>query len=155
MLLNCGIGECLVLLESPLGCKEIQPVHPKENQSWIFIGRTDIKAETSILWPHDVKSWLIGKDSDAGKDWRRKKSRLHRMRCWMASATQWTWVWVNSGSRWWTGRPDVLQSISGKDSDMTERLNWTEVYTSGSISPSTFFFFNIVFGILHLSPHYM
>ena len=56
-------------LESPLDCKEIQPVYPKVNQFWIFIGRTDAEAETSILWPPDVKSWLIWKDSDAGKDW--------------------------------------------------------------------------------------
>ena len=57
-------------LESPLDCKEIQPVHPKGNQSWIFIGRTDVEAETPILWPPDAKNWLIGKDPDAGKDWR-------------------------------------------------------------------------------------
>ena len=57
-------------LESPLDCKEIQPVHPKGNQSWIFIGRTDAEAETPILWLPDVKNWFIGKDSDAGKDWR-------------------------------------------------------------------------------------
>ena len=57
-------------LESPLDCKEIQSVHPKGNQSWIFLGRTDAEAETPILWPPDAKSWLIGKDPDAGKDWR-------------------------------------------------------------------------------------
>jgi len=57
-------------LESPLDCKEIQPVHPKGDQSWIFIGRTDAEAETPILWPSDAKSWLIWKDPDAGKDWR-------------------------------------------------------------------------------------
>ena len=56
-------------LESPLNCKEIQPVHSKGNQSWIFIGRTDAEAETPILWPPDVKNWLTGKDPDAGKDW--------------------------------------------------------------------------------------
>ena len=56
--------------ESPLDCKEIQPVHPKGDQSWVFIGRTDVEAETPILWPPDAKSWLIGKDPDAGKDWR-------------------------------------------------------------------------------------
>ena len=56
-------------LESPLDCKEIQPIHPKGNQSWIFIGRTDLEAETPILWPPDVNSWLISKDPDAGKDW--------------------------------------------------------------------------------------
>ena len=57
-------------LESPLDCKEIQPVHPKENQSWVFIRRTDVEAETPILWPHDAKNWLIWKDPDVGKDWR-------------------------------------------------------------------------------------
>ena len=57
-------------LESPLDFKEIQPVHPKGDQSWIFIGRTDAEAEAPILWPPDVKNWLIGKDPDAGKDWR-------------------------------------------------------------------------------------
>ena len=67
-------------LESPLDCKEIQPVHSKGDQSWVFFGRNDAKAETPILWPPDVKSWLIGKDSDAGRDWgRRRRGRL-RMR---------------------------------------------------------------------------
>ena len=56
-------------LESPLDCKEIQPVHPKGDQSWVFIGRTDAEAETPVLWPPDAKSWLIGKDPDAGRDW--------------------------------------------------------------------------------------
>ena len=60
-------------LVSPLDCKEIQPVHSKGDQSWVFIGRTDVKAETPMLWPPDVKSWLIGKDSDAVKDWRREE----------------------------------------------------------------------------------
>ena len=60
-------------LESPLDCKEIQPVHPKGNQPWIFIGRTDAEAETPKLWPPDVKNWLFGKDPDAGKDWRQEE----------------------------------------------------------------------------------
>ena len=60
-------------LESPLDCKEIQPVHPKGNQSWIFIGRTDAEAEALILWPPDAKNWLIGKDPNAGKDWRQEE----------------------------------------------------------------------------------
>ena len=60
-------------LESPLNCKEIQPVHPKGDQSWVFIGRTDVEAETPILWLPDVKNWLIWKDLDAGKDWRQEK----------------------------------------------------------------------------------
>ena len=60
-------------LESPLDCKEIKPVHPKGNQSWLFIGRTDAEAETTILWPPDAKTWLIRKDPDAGKDWRQEE----------------------------------------------------------------------------------
>ena len=63
-------------LKSPLDCKEIQPVHPKGDQSWIFIGRTDAEAETPILWLPDAKNWLIWKDTDAGKDWRREEKRL-------------------------------------------------------------------------------
>ena len=61
------------ILESPLDCKDIHPVHPKGDQSWVFIGRTDAEAETPILWPTDAKNWLIEKDPDAGKDWRREK----------------------------------------------------------------------------------
>ena len=60
-------------LESPLDCKEIQPVHPKGNQSWMFIGKTDVEAETLILWPFDGKNWLTGKNPDAGKDWRQEE----------------------------------------------------------------------------------
>ena len=63
-------------LESPVRCKEIQPVHPKGNQSWIFIGRTDVEAETPIIWPPDGKNWLIGKDPDAGKDWRQEEKGM-------------------------------------------------------------------------------
>ena len=63
-------------LESPLDCKEIQPVHPKGDQSWIFIGRTDAEAETPILWPPDAKSWLIRKDPDVGEDWRQEKKGM-------------------------------------------------------------------------------
>ena len=69
MLLNCGVGGLLSLLDS----KEIQPVHPKGDQSWIFIGITDAEAEAPILWPPDAKNWLIGKDPDAGKDWRQEE----------------------------------------------------------------------------------
>ena len=81
-------------LESSLDCKEIQPVHPKGNHSWIVIGRTDAEAENSILWPPDVTNWLIWKDPDAGKDWRHEEKR-RGWDGWMASPTQWTWVWVS------------------------------------------------------------
>jgi len=74
-------------LESPLDCNKIQPVHPKENQSWIFIGKTDAKAKTPILWPADAKNWHIWKDPDAGKDWRQKKKRQQRMR-WFDGITE-------------------------------------------------------------------
>ena len=63
-------------LESPLDCKEIQPVHPKRNQSWLFIGGTNVETETPILWPPDVKNWLIWKDADAWKDWRQEEKGM-------------------------------------------------------------------------------
>ena len=73
-------------LESPLDCKEIQPVHPRGNQSLIFIGRTDAEAETTILWPFDAKNWFIGKYPDAGKDWRCEEKGRQRMR-WLVGIT--------------------------------------------------------------------
>ena len=91
--------------------KGIQPVHPKGNQSWIFTGRTDAEAETLILWPPDEKNWLIGKDPDAGKRLKVGEGDNRGWDGWMASLTQWTWVWVSSGSWWWTGRPGMLQSM--------------------------------------------
>ena len=112
-------------LESPLDCKEIQPIHPKGNQSWIFIERTDAEAETPILWPPNEKNWFIGKDPDPGKDWRQEEKGMTEEE--MASLTRWTWVWVSCGSWWWTGKPCVLQSIGlqrvGHDS--VTGLNWT------------------------------
>ena len=124
MLLNCSVGEDL---ESPLDFKEIKPVHPKGNQSWIFIGRTD--AEAPILWPPYVKSWLkrrpwcwerlkAGGEGDDG-EWDG----------WMISLTQCTWVWARPASWWSAGKLGVLQSMGLQSqtqlSDWTE-LNWTE-----------------------------
>ena len=78
-------------LQSPLDCKEIQPVHPKGNQSWIFTGRADAEAETPILWPPDAKNWLIGKDPDGGKDWRQEEKGEDRgWDGWMSSPIIWT-----------------------------------------------------------------
>ena len=96
-------------LESPLDCKEIQPVHPKGDQSWISIGRTYAEAETPILWPPYAKSWLIGKDPDAGRDWRQeeKGKKEDEMAVWHHRLNG--HEWVNSGSLWWTGRPGVLR----------------------------------------------
>ena len=92
----------------------------------MFIGRTDFEAETPILWPSDAKNWLIWKDPDAGERLRAGEEADDRgWDGWMASPTQWTWVWVNSGSWWWTGRPGMLQSM-GSQRDTTEWLIWTE-----------------------------
>ena len=111
-------------LESSLDCNDIKPVNLKGNQSWIFIWRTDAEAEAPILWPPDVKSWLIGKDPDAGKDWRQGEKGDNRgWGGWMASETQWTWVW-GSYRKWWrTWKPGVLQSMGCKELDMSEQLN--------------------------------
>ena len=114
-------------LESNLDYKEIQPVHPKGNQSWVFIGRTDVETETPILWPPDAESWLIWKYPDAGKDWEQDEKGMTGWDGWMASPTQWTWVWVDSRSWWWTGRPGMLRFMGSQRVDTTERLNWTEL----------------------------
>ena len=102
-------------LESPMDCKEIEPVNPRGNQPWIFIGRTDAEAEAPILWPPDEKCQLIRKDPDAGRVWGQGKERDDRgWDGWMASLTQWTWVWASSGSWWWTGKPGMLQTMRSR-----------------------------------------
>ena len=105
MILNCGAGQDS--WES-LGQQKIKPVNPKGNQSWIFIGRTNVEAP--ILWSPDMKSWLTGKDPDAGKRLRATGEGDNRgWDGWMASLTWWTWVWANSGRQWGTGKPSMLQ----------------------------------------------
>ena len=102
-------------LESPLDCKEIQPVNPKGNQSWIFIGKTTAEGEIPILWPPDMKNWLLGKDPAAGEDWCWGGEGDDRgWDGWMASPTQWIWVWANSRRWWWTGKPGMLQSMGSQ-----------------------------------------
>ena len=128
-------------LESPLDCKEIKPVNPKGNHSWIFIGRTDAEAETLIIWAPDMKDWLTGKDPDTEKDWRQEEKGKteheiigwhHRLDghefeqaprtggAWWAavygvaqSGTRLKWLSSSSSSKswWWTGKHDVLQSM--------------------------------------------
>ena len=137
MLLNCGDGEDS--WESRLlDCKEIQPVHPRGDQSWVFIGRTDAEAETPILWAPDVRSWLIwklspwcweglgagGEGDDKGWDGG------------MVLPTQRTWIWVNSGSWCWTGRPGILQSMGLQS--WTLLGNWTELNWS---EPANYFYY--------------
>ena len=109
-------------LESLLDCKEIKPVNPKGNHFWIFIGRTDAEAEAPILWPPNAKSWLIRKDPDAGKDWgQEEKETTENGMVRLASLTQWTWVWANSGNWWWTEKPGILQSMRSQ----RVRLDWS------------------------------
>ena len=135
-------------LESPLDSKKIQPVHPKGDQSWVFIGRTDVEAETPILWPPDAKSWLIWKDPDVGKDWgQEKKGDDWGWDGWMASLTHWIWVWVKSGSWWWTGRPHVLGFMGSQrvGHDWATELNWT--YLNGLVVFPTVFNLSLNFAI--------
>ena len=123
-LLNCAVEDSWESLELEL--QEIQVVHPKGNQPWIFIRRTDAEAETPVLWPPDAKSWLIWKDPDAGKDCRQEdKGKTegemvgwhHLLMMNMSLSKLWEW--------WWTGRPGVLQSMGSQELNMTEWLNWT------------------------------
>ena len=118
--LNCGVGEDS--WES-LGQQGHPPAHPKGNHFWIFIGRTDVEVETPLLWPPDAKSWLIWKAPDAGKDWR-EEGDDRGWNGWMASLTQWTWVWISFGSWWWTGVLQPMESQRVRHNWATE-LNWT------------------------------
>ena len=109
-------------LESPLDCKEIQPVNPKGNQSWIFTGRTDVEAETPILWPPDAKNWLIRKDPNSGKDWRQEKKgtiedEMVGWHHWLDGHEFEQPLGVGDGQ-------GIL--LCCKESDMTKQLNWTE-----------------------------
>ena len=115
-------------LESPLDCKEIQPVPSKGDQSWVFFGRNDTKAETPVLWPPHVKSWLIGEDSDAGRDWRQEEKGMtedevagwhHRL--------AWCGFGLTPGVGDGQGGLVCCNSWGCKEADMTERLNWTEL----------------------------
>ena len=155
-------------LESPLDCKDIQPVHSKGDQSWVFIGRTDVEAETPILWlthaelTHRKRPWCweglgAGGEGDT-RGWDG----------WMASPTRWTWVWVNSGSWWWTGRPGVLQFM-GLQRVRHDWVNWTELNTNFLVLPlfspahlilflsycflSTYYRLEIVLGSFHFLYH--
>ena len=123
-------------LESPLDCKETQPVHLKGDQSWVFFGRNDAKAETPVLWPPHVKSWLIGKDSDAGSDWgsEEKGTTEDEMAGWHHWLDGHEFEWspgVGDGQ----GGLVCCDSWHRKELDTTERLNWTElnfIATSGT-----------------------
>ena len=130
---------CWKRLESPLNCEEIQPVHPKGNQSWIFIGRADTEAEAPILatWCEEVTHWKRpwcwervkagGEGDDKGWDG------------WMASPTRWTWVWASSRSWWWTGKAGVLQSMG------SQRVGHNWVIRTSFSSKMTGLFYSLTF----------
>ena len=135
---------CWRRLESPLDCKEIQPVHSKGDQSWMFLGRIDSKAETLVLWPPHAKSWLIRKDSDAGRDWRQEEkgttedemAGLHHQLD--GHEFEWT-LGVGDGQEGLA----CCNSWGHKESDMTERLNWTELPTDDEIMIELFLLFHV------------
>ena len=118
-------------LESPLNCKEIQPVHSKGDQSWVFIGRTDVEAETPMLWPPDAKNWLIWKDPDAWKDWRWEEKGTTE-----DEIVGWHHQLNGHGFGWTLGVGDEQGGLvccspwGHKESDRTEQLNWTELIAS-------------------------
>ena len=143
MLLNCGVEKTL---ESPLDCKEIQPVHPKGNQSWIFTGRTDAEAKAPILWPPDAKHQLTGKDPEAGKDWRweEKGTTEDEMVGWHH------WLGGHEfeqapGDGEGQGRPGMLQSMGSQS--QTWLSNWTTIQQSDSVI-HMYMFFLIFFPIM-------
>ena len=121
-------------LEGPLDSKETQPVHPKGNKSWLFIGRTDAEAETAMLWPPDAKNWLIGKDPDAGKDWRQEEKGTTEdymvgWHCQLNGHEFEQALGVGDGQGGL-----VCWSLGGcKELDMTERLNWTELIQKSNV----------------------
>ena len=119
---------CWRRLESPLDCKEIQPVHSEGDQPWVFFGRTDAKAETPVLWPPHVKSWLIGKDSDAGRDWGQKEKGTteDEMAGWHHRLDGCEFEWT-PGDGDGQGGLACCDSWGRKESDTTEWLNWTEL----------------------------
>ena len=132
-------------LESPLDCKEIQPVHSKGDHPWVFLGRNDAEAETPVLWPPHVKSWLIGKDSDAGRDWGQEAKGMTEDE--MAGWHHWLY---GRESEWTPGDSDgqgglaCCDSWGRKKSDTTERLNWTEGELDGT-GCHDFCFLNVEF----------
>ena len=141
------------ILESPLDCKEIQSVHSKGDQPWDFFGRNDAKAETPVLWPPHVKSWLIGKDSDDGRDWgqEEKGTTEDEMAGWHH--------WLDGRESEWT--PGVCDGQEGlvccdswgrKESDTTEQLNWTELNATLSLNTQLFWYVTWVYECYSIFP---
>ena len=144
-------------LESPLDCKEIQPVHSKGEQSWVFIGSTDAEAETLILWPPDAKSWLIWKDPDVGKDWGQEEKGMTEY-----EMVGWHYQLNGHGFRWTLGVGDGQGGLAWcgsrghKKSDTTEWLNWTECKLKETAAPSwRFSSANLIVYLFYLSTEFV
>ena len=118
---------CWRRLENPLVSQDFKQVNPKGEQSWVFTGSTDAEAEAPILCPPDVKSWLISKDPDAGKDWGQEEKGRQRIRCWMASPTQWTWVDMSKLRELVVDREAWHAAVHGAAKSWTWLSNWTEL----------------------------
>ena len=132
-------------LENPLDCKEIQPVHPKGDQSWVFFGRTDAEAETPVLWPPHAKSWLIGKDPDAGNDWRQEDKGMTEDE--MVGWHHWLIEHESGSRRWWrTRKPGMLQSMGLQrvSHDWATEQLWPEVQSWSMLC----LYFRLWFGLL-------
>ena len=125
-------------LENPLDCKEIQPVHPKGNQSWIFIGRTDAEAETPIFWPPDVKNQLTEKTLMPGKIEGGRRRGRWGWDGWMALPMQWTWFWVGFGGLV-MDREAWRAAVHGVAKSWTWLSEWTELYIASLLAPPIFF----------------
>ena len=133
-------------LDSPLDCKEIKLVHPKGNQSWIFIGKTDAEAETPILWPPDAKNWLTGKDPDAGKDWRQEEKGMTEDEM-VDGITDLIHMSLSKLQKLVMDREAWHAAVHEVTKSQTQLSDWTELNSEFRVGDRKFFFFDIFLGL--------